>query len=564
MAKLEIIVDAEVKEAQKELEGFNDELGNTEKQADKQNAAFGSSAVSLDAMIGIAKEAVEVIKQIYATAREGAELEFLEGKFENLAESIGTTADVLLDELKVATKGTLSDMEAMALATDLVGLGLANDAKEAVRMARVVAGLGADMNQLTLTLTNMTTMRFDAIGVRVDGFKDRLAGLEEQGMDTSKAFTEAFLQQAEEQLDLVGNAADSTLGTFQKLEARAKNTGNAFKRLLTDAVEPSIKKWVEYAEAIDEGREAHERMTGVIITGRAYAQNREEINASILANEEWLASIDATTSSWDHFQQTIVDDVLPPTGALVSKFGGLLEATRQAGDSISKYEEQQGKTADKTEELNIKIAEATLQYGAQSQQVLELKNDLLELGEQEAENTRTFEENTNKRILKRAEEMLAVGGLTVAEEEFLLRQGLAMGLYTEEYVLEAGRVIQETQKMVDDFNALDGKRVSVFVTSFLNTVGVSEGGLSNMPGFADGGIARGPESGHLAMLHGNEAVIPLQNGAVPVSLGRGGGVTVNLTINSAVSLATQEEAENVLTPFIIDGIRTAQANGQIQ
>jgi hypothetical protein len=39
-----------------------------------------------------------------------------------------------------------------------------------------------------------------------------------------------------------------------------------------------------------------------------------------------------------------------------------------------------------------------------------------------------------------------------------------------------------------------------------------------VPEFANGGIARGPKSGYPATLHGDEAVIPLKNGAVPVSL----------------------------------------------
>jgi murein DD-endopeptidase MepM/ murein hydrolase activator NlpD/predicted chitinase len=42
-----------------------------------------------------------------------------------------------------------------------------------------------------------------------------------------------------------------------------------------------------------------------------------------------------------------------------------------------------------------------------------------------------------------------------------------------------------------------------------------------IPKFADGGIARGPASGHLAMLHGTEAVIPLKGDKIPVDFGTG-------------------------------------------
>jgi hypothetical protein len=36
--------------------------------------------------------------------------------------------------------------------------------------------------------------------------------------------------------------------------------------------------------------------------------------------------------------------------------------------------------------------------------------------------------------------------------------------------------------------------------------------------FAEGGIAVGPKSGYAATLHGEEAVIPLENGSVPVDV----------------------------------------------
>ena len=51
--------------------------------------------------------------------------------------------------------------------------------------------------------------------------------------------------------------------------------------------------------------------------------------------------------------------------------------------------------------------------------------------------------------------------------------------------------------------------------------------------FATGGIARGPESGYMATLHGTEAVVPLGNDrSIPVEM-RGGGMgnIVNVTVN---------------------------------
>jgi len=57
-----------------------------------------------------------------------------------------------------------------------------------------------------------------------------------------------------------------------------------------------------------------------------------------------------------------------------------------------------------------------------------------------------------------------------------------------------------------------------------NPFGGGGSASADVPGFADGGIASMPASGGLAVLHGQEAVIPLQGGSIPVQLtGNGGG-----------------------------------------
>jgi hypothetical protein len=61
-------------------------------------------------------------------------------------------------------------------------------------------------------------------------------------------------------------------------------------------------------------------------------------------------------------------------------------------------------------------------------------------------------------------------------------------------------------------------------------------------------MARGPQSGYNAVLHGNEAVVPLpDNRHIPVELsGNAGGnnnVTVNVTMNSDGSAQTKAESD---------------------
>ena len=61
---------------------------------------------------------------------------------------------------------------------------------------------------------------------------------------------------------------------------------------------------------------------------------------------------------------------------------------------------------------------------------------------------------------------------------------------------------------------------------------MSEG--KKVAGYAVGGIARGPQAGYPALLHGTEAVVPLPNGkSIPVDM-KGAGQNNNVTVNVAI------------------------------
>ena len=52
-----------------------------------------------------------------------------------------------------------------------------------------------------------------------------------------------------------------------------------------------------------------------------------------------------------------------------------------------------------------------------------------------------------------------------------------------------------------------------------------------MPGFANGGIVKGPTMAMVGEGRFNEAVVPLPNGkAIPVDMGKGGGGNVNSSV----------------------------------
>ncbi len=79
---------------------------------------------------------------------------------------------------------------------------------------------------------------------------------------------------------------------------------------------------------------------------------------------------------------------------------------------------------------------------------------------------------------------------------------------------------------------------SMFGLSF-DGGGIIKGG-KKIEGYSTGGIASGPNQGHLAMLHGTEAVVPLPNGkSIPVEMKQGGNTQNNVTVNVSTDGSTR-------------------------
>lgn len=95
-----------------------------------------------------------------------------------------------------------------------------------------------------------------------------------------------------------------------------------------------------------------------------------------------------------------------------------------------------------------------------------------------------------------------------------------------------------------------------------NSPGTTGSGSGSQLAFAGGGVASGPRSGYPVTLHGTEAVIPLENGDVPIKLkGAGGGgdnINVYITYAPTVSFADANELRERMMPIIIEGVRASK------
>ena len=152
-------------------------------------------------------------QQAYSMLKEGAELTRAADVFDNLTESIGSTADAMLTKLKAATSGMIADSDLIASASQIISLGLADTEDNVVRLATLVGKLGWDMQQVIMTFANDSKMRLDALGLSVTDIEERMKKFTDAGMAASEAFDLAVIEAGEDKLLLLGDAADSTAGT---------------------------------------------------------------------------------------------------------------------------------------------------------------------------------------------------------------------------------------------------------------------------------------------------------------------------------------------------------------
>lgn len=275
IASLYAEIGADTKPFNKGITEVKQKLEISKKTIASDFASIAKGITGVTAAVGIMGGTFKTALEI---GKAGANLEYLRDKFDKLSASVGTTGDVMLGKLRDATRGLVADSDLVASAGDLMALGLAKTEDQVVRLTRVAGGLGMDMNQIVLTLANQTTMRFDQLGVSVDGFDEKVRNLKATGMDANTAFKEAFLVQAEEQLKKVGEKADGSIASFARLEAAAKNLGDAFKLKLS----PFLLKAADAALILMQWQD---RVNG------AYKEQEKQVRMTASSYEEYLDQV---------------------------------------------------------------------------------------------------------------------------------------------------------------------------------------------------------------------------------------------------------------------------------
>lgn len=445
-------------------------------------------ATGINQAMNIANTAIEAGKQLIEYSKEGAQLDFIRSKFDRLTESIGSTSSVLLSDLRVATRGVVSDSELIGSATDFMSLGLAKTHDQVVRLTAVSGALGMNMNQLVLTLANKTTMRFDQLGVAVDGFQERLERLKSEGLSDTEAFTEAFLQQAEAQVQKVGHIADQNIGSWARLDAAKSNFFDSLKQDLSDSGSWWADFWAKAYEGMDQGLAKNSLLDALSASGQlpggqqlTYAQRvygtrgayddvlagfhpseyeeaarvlslTSDAQAKLNKSMEEAGGISAAMADTMANYAAVTDETYLLNSSAYASFTSLADGAEQASESLAmsqeafeeyvaaysnvtslatnfssiiKYAESYDKTMTQIAQNNAELAKMTPWQQEHSKRGKELTEQNLQLQQ-------SMTNMANTMTLNMMQATIAIGGITEAEAQAYFQMAADFGVISAE------------------------------------------------------------------------------------------------------------------------------------
>jgi hypothetical protein len=166
-----------------------------------------------------------------------------------------------LDEMREAVRGTMTDMEMMQMGSEALSIGLVKNVDdldkfvEAAKVLALTSRAGANATgELVLAMANMSTRRFDQLGLSIVRFKENLEALRASGSKLGKEdmWQAAFWETVQDRVKEVGGVMDKTSGTaVERFKSRWDNFWDEVAQKTAEGVETVLTE-VERIEGTGE------------------------------------------------------------------------------------------------------------------------------------------------------------------------------------------------------------------------------------------------------------------------------------------------------------------------
>jgi hypothetical protein len=198
----------------------------------------GDSTGLLENAIEMAKTALiafagrELVRTVAELGRLGAEAQRSETAFQNISGGALAASDNL-EAMRTATRGALSDIDAMSAANQLMQMGLVSNADELEEVTTAAVRLGTAMgrtanesiSEFAALLANQSLPRLDTFGISSGKVRSRILELQAatEGLSREQAFNIAVMEEAERAMGRLGDAQEDQLLVIERNQAAWKN-----------------------------------------------------------------------------------------------------------------------------------------------------------------------------------------------------------------------------------------------------------------------------------------------------------------------------------------------------
>lgn len=279
---------AELNADTSQLEGRLSEVEGRLKKTDAGLTGVKGNFKSLVVPVAAASAAIAgagmAMKQLYAEAQQGAQIERLATSFKSIAGAANESSSGIIDAIREASNYTISREDAMMAANAALQLGVARTPDEFRKLTAASLALGRGVGEsATQSLLDLSRGigkvspqildNLNVVGASTNAYPQYAASIGKSvdaltDAEKKTALLNYALHGAKPLLDEQGKLVDDNASAFERFGAAAADSGARFKTGVADIVSPFVGRLADLLVYTNQVADAQDRFGAVALKGQ--------------------------------------------------------------------------------------------------------------------------------------------------------------------------------------------------------------------------------------------------------------------------------------------------------
>ena len=616
-SKLQWEMEVQAAQAQKALADIESKVDELDAKVSKSNQSQAESSsgaseavdkntgswTELNQGLEVASKVWNAVKQqIQETVAAAEEAAVVNAKVDAVIRSQGNSAGVTSQQidqwaLSMSRSSGVEDeniknAEAMALSLGtLSGKEIPRATQAALDWAAVMGGdVQTNLNTISTVLETGTVPRTLKLSAAMkQQVKDAIdAGDKDKALSIILGELETRYGGAAAKMNDAGTHANNLTNEITNLREEVGKEYLPVIQATNDAMVVMIQNIEKWQQASNDNLETQRSAEAILeVQGLTMDNHRRVTLGLTMATQAQVTAAQdearAQLQAKDAIDQSIpcVDTLAAKTEDLSKKNQDLVGLTEKLASTTDSFNKKNTDLIAKQSEIKQKLDDALKQgWAPTSQKVQDLQGQYDDYTQKIQDNATEYDRSTAQILIDlEKQKLMADGTFSDMDMQIVLHMEHAAGIVDDKTMamsknfddvaiaIASGKLkaddFDKTMKMLEQGYSIDVIiKETMSMSSALDTYyggSAGKGGKRAMGGPAGGSMWVGEFGPEKVDLPEGSYVHNAQSSAG----GMGGGVVINLVINSAVSLADQRQAEDILLPAIESGVRKMQAEGRL-